>query len=86
MNGIVALAALLGISGILVHSFVDFNLQVPANAMWFYVLCTVAAMEPRFRNLKREYKHRDANIDSIVAPLQPEPRRTGDLANPTTSA
>ena len=86
VNGIVALAALLGISGILVHSFVDFNLQVPANAMWFYVLCTVAAMEPRFRNLKREYKHRDANIDSIVAPLQPEPRRTGDLANPTTSA
>ena len=49
VNGAVAVAALLGICGILVHSFVDFNLQIPANAMLFYVLCTVAAMEPRFR-------------------------------------
>lgn len=86
VNGIVSLAALLGISGILVHSFVDFNLQVPANAMWFYVLCTIAAMEPRFRNLKREYKHRDADINRIFAPLQPDPHRTGGVAHPTTSA
>jgi O-antigen ligase len=48
INGAVALAALLGIVGILVHSLVDFNLQVPANAMIFYVLCVVAAMEARF--------------------------------------
>jgi len=27
---------------------VDFNLQIPANAALFYVLCVVAAMEPRF--------------------------------------
>lgn len=47
-NGAVALAAMLGCSGILVHSFVDFNLQVPANAALFYVLCVIAAMEPRF--------------------------------------
>jgi O-antigen ligase len=45
-NAAVTLAALLGISGILVHSFVDFNLQIPANATLFYVLCVVAAMEP----------------------------------------
>jgi hypothetical protein len=30
----------------LVHSAVDFNLQIPANAALFYVLCTVAAAEP----------------------------------------
>jgi O-antigen ligase len=48
MNGAVALAAMLGVTGILVHSLVDFNLQVPANAALFYVLCTIAAMEPRF--------------------------------------
>jgi O-antigen ligase len=54
VNGAVAVAALLGICGILVHSFVDFNLQIPANAMLFYVLCTVAAMEPRFRNHRRD--------------------------------
>jgi O-antigen ligase len=47
-NGAVAVAAMLGITGILVHSLVDFNLQVPANAALFYVLCVVAALEPRF--------------------------------------
>jgi len=46
-NTAVTLAAVLGITGILVHSFVDFNLQIPANAALFYVLCTVAAMERR---------------------------------------
>jgi len=57
-NGALALAAMLGITGILVHSFVDFNLQVPANAALFYVLCVIAAMEPRFRsqNRKRQRK------------------------------
>jgi O-antigen ligase len=48
INGAVALAAVLGIVGILAHSLVDFNLQVPANAALFYVLCSIAAMEPRF--------------------------------------
>ena len=47
-NGTLAAAAMIGITGILVHSFVDFNLQIPANAALFYVLCTVAALEPRF--------------------------------------
>ena len=47
-NTTVTLAAVLGVIGILVHSVVDFNLQIPANAALFYVLCTVAAMEPRF--------------------------------------
>jgi len=53
INGAIALAAMLGVSGILVHSFVDFNLQIPANAALFYVLCTVAAMEPRFSMSRR---------------------------------
>lgn len=42
----VTLSCTLGFTGILVHSFVDFNLQVPANAAFFYVLCTVAAAPP----------------------------------------
>jgi O-antigen ligase len=46
IGGAVALACLLGLSGILVHSAFDFNLQIPANAAFFYVLCTVAASEP----------------------------------------
>jgi hypothetical protein len=40
------LACVLGLSGILVHSAFDFNLQIPANAALFYVLCTIAASEP----------------------------------------
>src|ERR1700730_16367184 len=39
-------AALLGCTGILLHSFVDFNLQIPANAALFYVLCGLAASTP----------------------------------------
>jgi len=54
-NGAVALAAMLGGTGILVHSFVDFNLQIPANAAIFYVLCVVAAMESRFGTYRRRH-------------------------------
>ena len=53
LNGAVSVAAILGISGILVHSLVDFNMQLPANAALFYSLCTVAAMEPRFTHYRR---------------------------------
>ena len=53
-NGAVGLAAMLGVTGILVHSLVDFNLQVPANAALFYVLCVVAAMESRFGKTRRK--------------------------------
>jgi O-antigen ligase len=48
INGALTLATMLGCIGILVHSLVDFNLQIPANAAFFYVLCTFCAMEPRF--------------------------------------
>lgn len=38
----VRMAALAGCAGLLVHSFFDFNLQVPANAAFFYVLAVTA--------------------------------------------
>ena len=57
-NGAFALAAMLGISGIMVHSLVDFNLQIPSNAAFFYVLCFAAAMEPRFSAFSRVRHHR----------------------------
>ena len=41
-NQMLRLAALVGCTGILVHSFADFNLQIPANALFFYFLCAVA--------------------------------------------
>jgi len=58
VNGATALAATLGITGILVHSLFDFNLQIPANAALFYVLCAIAAMEPRFGLARRRHSHR----------------------------
>lgn len=45
-DGALSLAALLGCTGILLHSFVDFNLQIPANAAFFYALCGLAAARP----------------------------------------
>ena len=54
VNGGAALAGILGCIGILVHSFFDFNLQVPSNAAWFYALAVLvvapAVSEPRFRS------------------------------------
>lgn len=58
INTAVTLAATLSVTGILVHSFVDFNLQIPANAALFFALCTVAAMEPRFRLHRRTHHDR----------------------------
>jgi len=46
LSGATALACVLGLTGILVHSAFDFNLQIPANAALFYVLCTIAAAKP----------------------------------------
>ena len=68
INGIVSLAALLGVCGILVHSFVDFNLEIPANALLFYVLCSIAALDARFRNLRR--KSRANEVTEPLADVQ----------------
>ena len=48
-----SLAALLGCTGILFHSFVDFNLQIPANAALFYALSALAASELTSRSSRR---------------------------------
>jgi hypothetical protein len=66
LNGAVAVAAILGISGILVHSLVDFNMQIPANAALLYSLCTIAAMEPRFRSHRRTHRHLEAGCISSL--------------------
>jgi O-antigen ligase len=57
-NATLALAALLGVTGILVHSLVDFNLQIPANTALFYVLCAVAASAPAFGQFQRRTRER----------------------------
>jgi O-antigen ligase len=66
-NGAVTLAAVLGVTGILVHSLVDFNLQIPANAALFYVLCTVATMEPHFGTTRRTLRSRSSVSETSSA-------------------
>lgn len=41
-GSLVQLGAALGCCGLLVHSFFDFNLHIPANAAWFAVLAGIA--------------------------------------------
>jgi len=53
VSGAVTLACTLGLTGILVHSLLDFNLQIPANAALFYVLCTLAAAKPLLQRAKK---------------------------------
>ena len=49
----VALGSMAGIVAILFHSFVDFNLHIPANALFFTLLCAiVAAPEPRIKKFR----------------------------------
>jgi O-antigen ligase len=73
-NGAVALAVMLGVTGIMVHSFVDFNLQVPANAALFYVFCTLAAMESRFGTSRRKAKRRHEILLEDLGPGEPGTR------------
>jgi O-antigen ligase len=51
-------AALVGCSGILVHSFCDFNMHLPANAALFFVLAAVATLQPRSGFVLRSPKWR----------------------------
>src|SRR5215471_8414197 len=60
VSGAATLACTLGVSGILVHSLIDFNLQIPANAALFYVFCTIAAAPPL---LQRSRKRRPVSSE-----------------------
>jgi len=53
VSSAVTLACTLGFTGMLVHSLLDFNLQIPANAALFYVLCTIAAARPLLQRSKK---------------------------------
>ena len=57
-TGALTAAAMLGCVGILVHSFLDFNLQIPANAALFYVLCAIAASPPLQESQRRRVLRR----------------------------
>jgi O-antigen ligase len=53
VSSAVTLACTLSVTGILVHSFFDFNLQIPANAALFYVFGSLAAAPPLLQRSKK---------------------------------
>ena len=78
INGAVALAAMLACTGIAVHSLVDFNLQVPANAAWFYVMAVLAASEDPLEIRQRVRRLRPQHLeDGFGLEGTPEPQENG---------
>src|SRR5712672_2865783 len=67
ISGAVTLACMLGLSGILVHSAVDFNLQIPANAALFYVFCTIAAAPPLLQRSRRRKPAEPAGDEPLLS-------------------
>jgi O-antigen ligase len=72
INGSIAMTCMLGCTGILVHSFLDFNLQIPANAAWFYVLAIVAASPHAVEVRQRVRRLRRSHVDASVTETAPE--------------
>jgi O-antigen ligase len=68
VTGAMTLACILGFTGILIHSAVDFNLHIPANAALFYVLCTVAAADPLLHPMRKRKPIRPPAEEELPAP------------------
>ena len=51
-GGWIRLGAAVGCCGLLVHSFFDFNLHIPANAAWFATLAALATTGGQLSNLR----------------------------------
>jgi O-antigen ligase len=66
VGGAVTLACTLSVSGILVHSLFDFNLQIPANAALFYVFCTMAAAPPLLRRSRQRRPASPTNDEQLL--------------------
>jgi O-antigen ligase len=45
--GWIQMGAMVGVVGLLLHSFFDFNLRIPANAAWFVVCAAIATSRGR---------------------------------------
>jgi O-antigen ligase len=79
LNGATALAALIACTGILVHSFFDSNLQVPANAALFYTLATIATAKTQFGAHRRVRHHRKHSSQVQVPAAQATVNTSAEL-------
>lgn len=68
VTGAMTLACILGFTGILIHSAVDFNLHIPANAALFYVFCTIAAADPLLHPMRKRKPIRPPAEEKLPAP------------------
>jgi len=68
VSGSVTLACMLGFTGILVHSLVDFNLQIPANAALYYVFCTIAAAPPLLQRSRKRKPTQPSHSEEPALP------------------
>jgi len=59
---LMSIAALAGCTGILAHSFIDYNLHIPANAVLFYVLCTVTTASAASKNSSNSNSPRQRGV------------------------
>ncbi|GHA27790.1 hypothetical protein [Oceanisphaera arctica] len=46
----------MGILALIIHSFTDFNLQIPANAATFVVLCAIAVLAGQHEKERKKRK------------------------------
>ena len=51
-------AAMMGIMSIMIHSSGDFNLQIPANALLFTLLCAIACVARSMEQQEHRSKHK----------------------------
>ena len=65
-GGWIQVGAAVGCCGLLVHSFFDFNLHIPANAAWFAVLAAMATTTNGFAT-KSSSSNRPHPVVSIAA-------------------
>jgi len=70
-GSVLALGALTGITALLSHSMLDFNLHIPANAALFFVLCSAAATPFRRRVRQLQFIHPE---EDEVQPITVEGR------------
>ncbi len=65
------MAAMISVSGILVHSASDFNLHIPANAALFFVMCALAVAPVGRPEEHEPVESRRPGTTVRISPLQP---------------
>ena len=66
VSGAMTFACSMGFTGILIHSAVDFNLQIPANAALFYVICTLASADPLLHPVRKRRPIRQPDEEQLA--------------------